>query len=61
MDSTRTASQVFNNNPQGSWLQGRLETRWWNCIKQILMDAILKPGQGGPLRGQGAAMDYSTN
>jgi hypothetical protein len=47
MDSTRTASQVFNNNPRGSRLRGRPETRWWNCIKQILMDAILKPGKGG--------------
>jgi hypothetical protein len=47
MDGTRTASQVSNNNPQGSRLRGRPETRWWNCIKQILMDAILKPGKGG--------------
>jgi len=69
MDSTRTASQVLNNNPRVSRLIGRPETRWWNCMKQILMDAILKPGKGGqktevtergPLRRQGATMDYST-
>jgi pyridoxine/pyridoxamine 5'-phosphate oxidase len=34
MGSTRTASQVFNNNPRGSQLRGWPETRW-NCIKKF--------------------------
>ena len=32
MDSKRKASQVFNNNPQGSRLRGQPKSRWWNCI-----------------------------
>jgi len=25
--------QVFNNNPQGSQLRGRLKNKWWNCVQ----------------------------
>jgi hypothetical protein len=33
MESKRTVSQVFNNNPQGSRLRGRPKNRWWNFLQ----------------------------
>ena len=33
MDSEREVSQAFNNNPQGSRLRGRPESRWWNWVQ----------------------------
>jgi hypothetical protein len=33
MESKRTVSQVFNNNPQGSRPRGRPRKRWWNCVQ----------------------------
>jgi hypothetical protein len=26
-------SQIFNNNPQGSRLRGRPNSRWWNRVQ----------------------------
>ena len=33
MDSKMKASQVYNNNPQGSQLRGRPKNRWWNNVQ----------------------------
>jgi hypothetical protein len=33
MESKRTVSQVFNNNPQRSRPRGRPRNRWWNCVQ----------------------------
>jgi hypothetical protein len=32
MDSKRIVSQVFNSNPRGIRVSGRLKTMWWNCV-----------------------------
>jgi hypothetical protein len=32
METKRTVSQVFNNNPQGS----RPRNRWWNCVQTAI-------------------------
>jgi hypothetical protein len=41
----RTRSEVFNNNPQGSKLNGRLKTDGGTVYKQILINAILQIGK----------------
>jgi hypothetical protein len=33
MESKRTVSQVFNNNPQGSRPRARPRNRWCNCVQ----------------------------
>ena len=33
MESKRKVSQIFNNNPEGSRLNGRSKNRWWNCVQ----------------------------
>jgi len=37
MDSKRKVSHVFNSNPQGSRVRGRLKNTWWKCV-QILIN-----------------------
>jgi len=39
MDSKRKVSQVFNNNPQGHRLRGRLKTDGGIVYRQTLIDA----------------------
>jgi hypothetical protein len=57
MDSKWKLSQIFNNNPQGNWLRGRPNKRWWN-IEQTDIN-IYKIGnykersETSPLRRQG--------
>ncbi|KAJ4446086.1 hypothetical protein ANN_12778 [Periplaneta americana] len=33
METTRKVKVVFNNNPDGTRLRGRLRTKWWNCVR----------------------------
>jgi hypothetical protein len=67
MDSKRNISQVFNSNPQGSWLRGRPENKLWKCVQTDINNSKLKNGKGGqetelmgrsPLRRQRTAPDW---
>ena len=44
LDTKRKVSQVFNNNPQGSWLRGQPKTDSGTVYKEVLIDAKLKTG-----------------
>jgi hypothetical protein len=33
MDCKRKVSKAFNNNPQGNWLTGWPNNKWWNCVQ----------------------------
>jgi hypothetical protein len=68
MESNRTVSQVFNNNPQGSRPGGRPRNRWWNFVQTDIKKCKInnwKKGQKteltgkGPLRGRRSALDCS--
>jgi len=45
LESKRKVSQVFNNNPQGSWLRGQPKTGGGTVYKSVLIDAKLKTGE----------------
>jgi hypothetical protein len=69
MDSTRTASQVFNNNPWGESTKRTTRNQVVELYQTNINGCNIKPGKGGqktevtgrgPLRKQGATMDYST-
>jgi hypothetical protein len=68
MESKRTVSQVFNNNPQGSGPRGRPRNRWWNCVQTDIKKCKInnwKEGEKteltgkGPLRRRRSALDCS--
>jgi hypothetical protein len=47
MDNTRTVRQVFNINPQGRRLRGRLKTDGGTVYKQILINPKLRIAHRG--------------
>ena len=68
MDSKRKVSQVFNSNPQGSWLRWHPKTDGEIVYKQILINAKLQIGKRGqktkltgrsPLRRWRFPLNYS--
>ena len=49
MDRKRKVSQVFNNNPEGSWQKGWPKTDDGTVCKQILIETKFKNGKTGHL------------
>ena len=45
MDSKRTVSQAFNNNPQRSRLRGRPENTWWKRARTDINRCRIKNWQ----------------
>jgi len=47
MESKRKASQVFNNNRQGSRLVGRLQADFWNSVQTDINKCKIKNWKDG--------------
>jgi hypothetical protein len=68
MDRKRIVSQVFNNNTQGSRLNGRPKNRRQKCVKVDINRFIIRTGNRGeqteligrsPLKRRRSALDCS--